>query len=125
MPCWKVVPQSLLCGFRQSPNPTIGTAAPTTSRTEGDEHECAAIERSRWHAGAVSNSRRFRRTRPVKPPEPGEPDPHRAALAHAIAKDAERMRRDNPAGYRRQRLILRAALAAAVAAILVWAVLNW
>jgi hypothetical protein len=73
----------------------------------------------------MSNGRRFRRAHRVKPTEPASPDPHRSFIADGIARDAERMRRDNPAGYRRQKLIIRLALAAAIAAILIWAILNW
>jgi hypothetical protein len=72
----------------------------------------------------MSNRRRLPGKRARRPELSGE-DPHRSALAHAIARDAARMRRDDPAGYRRLQLVLRVVLGGAILGILIVAALKW
>jgi hypothetical protein len=72
----------------------------------------------------MSNRRRLKQSRSPGP-DPGGEDPNRSALADAIARDAARMRRYDPVGYMRFRLILRLALGGAVLAILVLAAVHW
>jgi hypothetical protein len=72
----------------------------------------------------MSNRRRLKQSR-ARRPDPGGQDPNRSALADAIARDTARMRRYDPVGYRRDRLILRLVLGGAILAILVLAAIHW
>ena len=72
----------------------------------------------------MSNSRRLRRPHRA-PLEVAEPDPNRPAMATAMERHNERLRRDNPVAYRRVQLVLRVALVALTLAILIFAIINW
>ena len=72
----------------------------------------------------MSNSRRLRRSH-RKPLEVAEPDPNRLAMAVALEKSNERLRRDHPVAYRRLQLGLRVWLVAVTLALVILAIVNW